>query len=129
MGCSQRLVASAIKMALGLACAIAMSATSHAQQLQQVQAVVDGISSPQHAAMANEVLAPIAGVVMSRLDFRTKNLFMHVRPDCQLDAASLRLLIEPLGLSVRCFQRRNAVTGQFSHLDPQNCDTPLVPSR
>lgn len=123
------MAATALKMALCLACMVTMCSASHAQELQQVQAVVDGIDSPQHAALANEALTPIAGVVMSRLDFRTKNLFMHVRPDCQMDAASLRLLIEPFGLSVRCFQRSNVITGQFSHLDPQNCDTPLVPSR
>lgn len=100
-----------------------------AQQLQQIQAVVDGLTSPQHAAEANEVLVPIPGVTMSRLDHNTKNLFMHVSPDCALDATGLRLLLEPFGLNVRCVRRLEIGSGPFRHLDPQTCDSPLPPAR
>ncbi|MBL0127155.1 MAG: hypothetical protein IPP83_06775 [Flavobacteriales bacterium] len=120
--------AAVLKMALVVAF-VAVLAPSARCQLQQIQAVVDGITSPQHAAEINAVLAAQPDVVMSRTDMHTKNLLIHAMPECTLDAVAINTLIQPLGASVRCFQRERLVPGHFKHLDPQACGSSPTPNR
>ena len=108
------------KMALVLVCVIAFSPDSNAQ-VEQIQAVITGIVSPQHAAEINAVLAAQPNVVMSRTDMHTKNLLIHALPECTLDLAAINTLIQPFGVGARCFKREPLVYGQFRHLDPQAC--------
>lgn len=112
--------AAVLKMALAVVCVITFSPASHAQ-LEQIQAVITGIVSRQHAAEINAVLAAQPNVVMSRTDMHTKNLLIHALPECTLDLAALNSLIQPFGVGARCFKREPLVYGQFKHLDPQEC--------
>lgn len=89
--------------------------------MEQLQAVVDGLSSPQHAAQVNAVLTVMPGVLMSRLDHNTSNLFMHLAPGAHMDAAILGAALAPFGLTVRCCKRGETTGGKFHHLDPQAC--------
>ena len=107
-------------MALVVVCIVAFRPSSHCQ-LQQIQAVIVGIVSPQHAAEINAVLAAQPDVVMSRTDMHTKNLLIHALPECALDLAAIKTLIQPFGVSARCFKRERLVPGHFKHLDPQTC--------
>lgn len=104
------------------ACVITFSSTSYGQ-VQQIQAVITGIQSPQHAAQINAVLAAQPKVVMSRTDMHTKNLLIHALPECTLDLGTLNELIQPFGVGARCFKREPLVHGQFKHLDPQACNS------
>ena len=95
--------------------------------LHQVQAVVDGVRSPQHAYEADLVLRALPGVVLTRTDHNTRNLLMHVPADLPISAAVLNEALATLGMSVRCYQRGPIGQGPFRHLDPRDCGlTPTV---
>lgn len=117
-----------LKVGLVPVCLVAF-ALSVQGQVEQIQAVIDGIVSPQHAAEINAVLSVQPNVLMSRTDAHTKNVFMQVAPDCDLDLAAINHFIQPLGASARCFQRERSVPGRFKHLDPENCDARPTPHR
>ncbi len=127
-GNSRHWTASLLKFALAVACVITLAPVGHAQ-VQQIQAVITGIVSPQHAAEINAVLAAQPNVAMSRTDMHTKNLLIHALPECALDLAGLNTLIQPFGVSARCFKREPLVHGQFKHLDPQKCNSVPALSR
>ena len=125
---SRQWSAAVLKMALVVICVITFSPASHAQ-VEQIQAVITGIVSSQHAAEINAVLAAQPNVVMSRTDKHTKNLLIHALPECTLDLAAINALIQPFGVSARCFKREPLVHGQFRHLDPQTCSGVPVQTR
>lgn len=128
-GYSRQWSAAVLKVALVVGCVIIFSPTSQGQ-VEQIQAVITGIVSPQHAAQINAVLAVQPNVVMSRTDMHTKNLLIHALPACRLDLAAINSLIQPFGVSARCFKREPLVPGgQFKHLDPQACGAVLAPNR
>ncbi|HQV37735.1 MAG: hypothetical protein IPO60_02900 [Flavobacteriales bacterium] len=119
---SRRWSAAVLRMALLVVCVITFSPASHCQ-VDQIQAVITGIVSPQHAAEINAVLAAQPNVVMSRTDMYTKNLLIHALPECTLDLGAINTLIQPFGVSAHCFKRGPlAPSGQFKHLDPQACN-------
>lgn len=120
MDYGHRSVLMAPKMAFVLVC-LGLLTTSASGQTSQIQGVIDGLISPQHAAEINAVLAAQPGVWMSRTDANTKNLLMHVAPTCNIDPATIDHLLQPFGASVRCFRREPLRPGQFRHLDPQTC--------
>ena len=121
--------AAVLKLALAVACVITFSASSQGQ-VEQIQAVITGIVSPQHAAEINAVLAAQPNVVMSRTDMHTKNLLIHALPACRLDQSAMNTLIQSFGVSARCFKRGPLVPGgQFKHLDPQACSAVPAPDR
>ncbi len=100
-----------------------------AQELHQVQAVVDGIRSPRHAAQADALLRQQEGVAMSRTDHQTRNLLIHVEAGTPIGPTELNAWLSPLGMSVRC-HRRNAVNAStFRHLDPRTCGAAPQPPR
>lgn len=104
--------------------------TANAQdQLHQVQAIVVGSRSPRHAWQADSVLRAQQGVVVSRTDHNTRNLMLHVVPACVLDAAQINALLQPVGMSIRCWQRTPILPGAaFRHLHPRD-DCAPSPSR
>lgn len=120
-GYSRQWSAAVLKMALVVVCVITFSPAGRCQ-VQQIQAVITGIVSPQHAAEINAVLAAQPNVVMSRTDMYTQNLLIQALPECTLNLAAINTLIQPFGVSARCFKREPLVYGgQFKHLDPQAC--------
>lgn len=116
-------------MALLLALFVFLNSTAAAQEMQQVQAIVNGVRSPQHAAQADAILRVQAGVIISRTDFNTRNLLLHTTGQAVLGATQLNDLLAPLGMSVRCYQRSVVGSAPFHHLDPRTCGTPPEPSR
>lgn len=116
-------------MTLVVACVITFSPASQGQT-DQIQAVITGITSSQHASEINAVLAAQPNVMMSRTDVHTKNLLIHALPDCALDLNALNALIQPFGVGARCFKREPLVQGvPFKHLDPQTCGESPVETR
>lgn len=116
-------------MALFAACVLIVRTSASAQQLQEVQAIVDGLRSPQHAAQADDIIRQMPGVVMSRTDWNTRNFLMHTTSEGNMDATQLNALLQPIGLSLRCFQRQPVGSVPFHHLDPRACGIPPDPTR
>lgn len=112
----------ALKMALLMVSSLALNAFSVAQERQQIQAIVVGLTSTQHAYEVNEVLRVLPGVTMSRLDHHTSNLLMHLAPGALVDAATIRTALGPFGLALRCFQPGEVGAAPFRHIDPITCD-------
>ncbi|MFN3874339.1 MAG: hypothetical protein ACK4L7_00305 [Flavobacteriales bacterium] len=88
-----------------------------------VQAVVDGLSSPQVARQAGLLLQGQEGVLMARLDVPTRNMMLHVSERFALDRDAINTLLAPLGITARCFERRDARERPYQHLDPLRCGT------
>ncbi len=109
-----------LSMAL-LAVSFGASGQGTPADLHQVQAIVEGTRTPQHAHAAAIVLRQQPGVVMCRVDHNTRNLLMHVTPDCTLSGNTMQDLLAPLQMSLRCYERRPLVPGSFRHLDPRDC--------
>lgn len=100
-------------------CAFCIGGMLPAQVL--VQGVVVGLNDATTAKEARMVLEEQPGVIMARFDVPTKNMMLHVSPTCGIDQAALNVLLTPLGLSVRCFARRDARELPFRHLDAERC--------
>lgn len=104
---------------------LALSACACAQHL--VQAVTDGLSDPVVAREASLQVEQQPGVLMARFDVRTRNVMLHVAEDCTVSAASLNALLLPLGVQLRCYQRRDAREGVFRHMEATRCtDHPTI---
>ena len=95
------------------------STVMHGQDL--VQGAVDGLSDPQTARAATILVQQQPGVIMARFDVPTKNMMLHVSPDCAIDKAALNIWLAPLGISVRCYGRRDVREAPFRHIDPLRC--------
>ncbi len=89
--------------------------------MDQVQAVVDGLGSPHQALRADDRLRALNGVLLSRTDVHTSNLYLLVRSDAVLTVNEVRAAVAPLGLTVRCFVRGPRADNPFRHLDPGQC--------
>lgn len=102
-----------------------MAAPACAQDL--VQAVVDGLSDPAVAREARLLVEQQPGVLMARFDVRTSNMMLHVTEDCGIGPNSLNELLLPMGIQVRCYERRDARERPFRHIDPERCmDQPVI---
>ena len=113
------------KMALFLAFFVLCGFGGRAQDL--VQGAVDGLTDPVVAREASVMVQQQSGVLMARFDVRSRNMMLHVTPECVIDATALNTLLSPLGLQVRCFSRRDASEGPFRHVDAGHCgDPPLL---
>jgi hypothetical protein len=104
---------------LAMCAGLALSACARGQHL--VQAVTDGLSDPVVAREASQLVQQQPGVLMARFDVRTRNVMLHVAEDCTLNASSLNALLLPLGVQLRCYQRRDAREGVFRHLESARC--------
>jgi hypothetical protein len=93
-----------------------------------VQAIVEGLTSPEQAAEVGQLVSEQAGVRMSRFDVHTRNMMLHVDPSCTLDRTGLADLLAPFGITLRCYIRRPAAAAPFQHLDPGQCGT-LTPDQ
>jgi hypothetical protein len=109
--------------------ALCLMARAQLPPLHQVQAVVDGLRSPEQAAYAQEHLRAVAGVRVARVDHNTRNLMLQVDAACGINADDLGAVLQPLGLGIRCFGRRPIGPGAFHHLDPRTCDRPTLETR
>ena len=88
----------------------------------QVQAVIEGVRTPQHAHQAAVLIRQLPGVEMGRVDHNTRNLLLHLGPGSPVTQAQLDQAIAPLGLSLRCYRRSPLEgAGPFRHLDPRTC--------
>lgn len=99
--------------------ALALGAWAQGQHL--VQAVLDGLTDPQVARQASLLLQEQEGVLMARLDVPTRNLMLHVAERSALDLPALNALLQPFGITARCYERGPARGKPFRHLDPQRC--------
>lgn len=103
---------------------ICWATESHAQSTatDQVQAIVIGLRSPQQALQADKHLNAIPGVLLTRTDHHTRNLFLLVNASGPDVEAAVRSALAPLGLKLACWTRGPRSTQPFAHLDPENCD-------
>lgn len=107
--------------------AAAVGLGAHGQGQDLVQGITDGLDDVHAARQASLLVQQHEGVLMARFDVATRNMMLHVRPDCALDADRINLWLEPLGIRVRCFTRRDAQAEPFRHLDPARCGgTPSI---
>lgn len=110
---------------LAACCAVGLAAPVRGQDL--VQAVVEGLSDPAVAREASVLVEQQPGVLMARFDVRTRNVMLHVTEDCGISSNSLQGLLLPMGIQVRCYERRDARERPFRHLDPERCmDQPVL---
>ncbi|MCB9169586.1 MAG: hypothetical protein H6597_00430 [Flavobacteriales bacterium] len=89
--------------------------------LDLVQAVVDGLRSPQQAHEAALLIQEHTGIAVCRVDHNTRNLMLQVGPGIALNASMLDQWLTGLQLHVRCYRRIPHATGPFHHLDPRHC--------
>ncbi|MCB0765532.1 MAG: hypothetical protein KDB84_12540 [Flavobacteriales bacterium] len=89
---------------------------------ERIQCIVDGVRSPHHAHQADLVLRDQQGVLLTRTDYNTRNLLLHVALNSTLDKARVNELLAPLGMSVRCFTRGPLDGSAYRHMDPRDCD-------
>lgn len=87
----------------------------------QVQAVIEGVRTPQHAHQAAVLIRQLPGVDMGRVDHNTRNLLLHLDPASPVTQAQLEQVIAPLGMSLRCYRRGPIEGAPFRHLDPRTC--------
>lgn len=90
--------------------------------VDQVQAVVHGIHTPQQAMHVDHVIRAMSGVLVSRTDPTTRNLFLLVRADAALDPDAIRAKLAPMGLALSCWTRRARPATPFAPLDPAECE-------
>ena len=98
---------------------VTFSAVMSGQDL--VQGALDGLNDPQTARAATILVQEQPGVMMARFDVPTKNMMLHVSPDCAIDRAALNAWLAPLGITVRCYARRDVREAPFRHIDPLRC--------
>ena len=89
--------------------------------LDRVQAVVDGLRSPEQAYDASQTVLAHPGVVACRVDHNTRNLMLQVDHGCALNADILDQWLTGSDLHIRCYQRVPNASGPFHHLDPRHC--------
>ena len=110
-------------ISVGLAIACGPSpASAQDSAVDQVQAIVIGLRSPQHALQADRHLNAIPGVLLTRTDQHTQNLFLLVNADSPDVEAAIRSALAPLGLKLSCWTRGPRRDRPFVHLDPEQCD-------
>ncbi len=87
----------------------------------QVQAVVIGLHTPQQAHHVDRILRTMEGVLVSRTDQHTSNLFLLLRPGSPVTRDLVLQRLAPMGLEVRCWTRGPRSDAPFHHLDPDQC--------
>jgi hypothetical protein len=90
--------------------------------IDQVQAVVHGLRTPQQALHVDQMIHAVDGVLVSRTDFASRNLFILLRSDSALDPEALRTMLAPSGIRLSCWSRRPRSQQPFEPLDPSACE-------
>lgn len=104
-----------------------LGASAQSADVEQVQAVVIGLRSPQQALQADRHLSGIPGVQLTRTDMHTSNLFMLVDAASPDQESAVRSSLSSLGLRLACWRRSPRSDAPFRHLDPDQCqETPSV---
>lgn len=114
-----------LSCAFGVALLIAFSPCASAQEVavtEQVQAVIAGLRTPQEALMVDRHLRHVPGVLLTRTDLHTSNLYMLVRADSPDQEEAVRASLERMGLHLGCWTRAPRNGEPFMHLDPARCD-------
>ena len=93
-----------------------------AASVDQVQAVIRGLRTPQEAFMVDKHLGHIPGVLLTRTDQHTSNLYMLVRADSPDQQQAVRAALVKMGLHLGCWTRTPRNGEPFTHLDPDRCD-------
>lgn len=95
--------------------------------IEQVQAIVSGLRTAQEALVVDRHLGHIPGVLLSRTDLHTSNLFMLVKADSPDQEQAVRAALDLLGLRLGCWTRTPRSDRPFTHLVLARCtETPLV---
>lgn len=119
-----------MSFAFGMALVMAFYQRASAQEVpvtEQVQAVINGLRTPQEALMVDRHLGHIPGVLLTRTDLHTSNLYMLVRADSPDQEEAVRATLERMGLHLGCWTRTPRNGEPFAHLDPARCnELPLV---
>lgn len=109
----------------GFALLSGLSREVSAQQtsaVEQVQAIISGLRTPQEALNVDRHLGHIPGVLLTRTDLHTNNLFMLVEPESADQEQAVRASLRQLGLRLGCWTRAARSDQPFKHLDPARCD-------
>ncbi len=109
----------------GIALLSVLSQRATAQEAtatEQVQAVISGLRTPQEALMVDKHLGHIPGVLLTRTDLHTSNLYMLVRVGSADQQEAVRAALGRMGLHLGCWTRTPRNGEPFTHLDPDRCD-------
>lgn len=109
----------------GLALVSGLPHVAVAQQtnaVEQVQAVISGLRTAQGALNVDQHLGHIPGVLLTRTDLHTSNLYMLVRADSPDQEEAVRAALQRMGLHMGCWTRAPRNGEPFMHLDPDRCD-------
>lgn len=114
----------------GLSLLLAFAQRANAQgasATEQVQAVITGLRTPQEALQVDRHLGHIPGVLLTRTDLHTSNLYMLVRAESPDQEVAARAALDQMGLHLGCWRRTPRNGEPFVHLDPAHCnDLPQV---
>jgi len=107
---------------IGLLALFAGTGSALAQQPEhQVQALLEGVRSPQHAHHVDLLLLELDGVLMSRTDVHHGDLLLLVRADSPVDEGAVAEVLARTGVRMRCWTRRPREDAPFKRLDPREC--------
>lgn len=100
----------------------AISLRAQAQgPVDRVQAAVFGLHSAQQAHHIDIILNGLQGVVLSRTDVHSRNLFLFVRADSPIREAQLQQLLKPMGVRLGCWSRAPRTDEPFHPVDADHC--------
>jgi hypothetical protein len=92
-----------------------------ANETDRIQAVIGGLRAEHQVNAISEWLRARPGVMWVRVEFNTRNMVMQVRNDCSLDRDQVKAHVEPMGFTLRCYERV-PFTAPFEMLDARRCD-------
>jgi hypothetical protein len=114
-----------VRMGLILAMVVPWASTSLWAQSQapvdRVQAAVYGLHSAQQAHHIDIILNGLQGVLLSRTDVHSRNLFLFVRSDSPVNEAQLQQLLKPMGVRIGCWSRAPRTDEPFHPVDADHC--------
>ena len=90
-------------------------------QYHMIQAVVNGLRSPDQCAQIDQYLRAQADVIVARTDYVTQNVMLQVPHFSAFTAQQLRDLFAGMGLEVRCYRRLPLTSAVYVPLDPATC--------
>jgi hypothetical protein len=89
--------------------------------MDRIQAAVFGLHSAQQAHHVDIILNGLQGVLLSRTDLHSRNLFLFVRADSPISEAQLQQLLKPMGVRIGCWSRTPRTDEPFHPLDADHC--------
>ena len=89
--------------------------------VDRVQAAVYGLHSAQQAHHIDVILNGLQGVLLSRTDLHSRNLFLFVRSDSPVSATQVQQLLKPMGVRIGCWTRAPRTDEPFHPVDADHC--------